>query len=624
MSIYQELLAEHRALQAQRADAPQSLDVQRVLRLIERAHQAGEQIGNPRQRDQLREILNVWRAFVFEQTGQYPPTQIKPFRPDRTTAGQAILAALWPWGILAVLGTLILAGAIWQIVQKESQIAPTQPPTEEVTSPTPTPTRTLTPTPPLPSVYLHPPVTELTVGHTARLDVVLRSARPLESIRLELRYDPNSVQVIDSDPAVDGVQIAGSPLLERVSVNQVQVDEGRVIFQANGSIPPAEQTVIASLLVRGVAAGGSALRFEALSLYDASGAVVDLLLPADGLLSVEAGPTPTATPLPPTPQTPLPTPPPPPPIDPGNAESLQPRTELAVHRGAVLQLDFAPSGSLLASAGADGTVRLWSPQSGYQVGVLSGHTGWVQAVAFSPDSRWLASGGNDRLVRLWDAETLQLVAVFAGHEGFVLDLAFDPTGEILASAGGDGTVRLWDRVGGRELAVLRGHEGRVNAVAFDPTGRLLVSAGSDGTVRLWDTATGRPLRVLLVEAGTSIQSIALSPDGKQLATGSASGVIMLWDMGTLLAAGAESAGERLGEHPGGVRSLAFSSNGSVLASGGADGSTLLWDVVSARPAGELVGQRGDVTGLTFNPDGQSLASADSAGVIIFWRLESGE
>lgn len=622
MSIYQELLAEHRALQAQRADAPESLDVQRVLRLIERAHQAGEQIGNPRQRDQLREILNVWRAFVFEQTGQYPPTQIKPFRLGRTTAGQAILAALWPWGVLAVLGILILAGMIWQIVQAGTQIAPTQAPTEETISPTPT--QTPTPTPLLPAVYLLPPVTELTVGHTARVDVVLRSARPLESVRLELRYDPNSVQVVDSDPAVDGVQIAGSPLLERVSVNQVQVDEGRVIFQASGSIPPAGETVIASLLVRGVAAGGSALRFEALSLYDASGAVADLVLPADGLLAVEAGPTPTATPSPPLTQTPVPTPPPPPPIDPGNAESLQPRAELAVHRGAVLQLDFAPSGALLASAGADGTVRLWSPQTGQQVGVLSGHTGWVQAVAFSPDSRWLASGGNDRLVRLWDAETLQLVAVFAGHEGFVLDLAFDPTGEILASAGGDGTVRLWDRLGGRELAVLRGHEGRVNAVAFDPTGRLLLSAGSDGTVRLWDTATGRLLRVLPVEQGESIQSIALSPDGKLLATGSASGAIVLWDMQALFAAGAEPTGERLGEHPGGVRSLSFSSNGSVLASGGADGSTLLWDVASARRVGELVGQRGDVTGLTFNPDGQSLASADSAGVIIFWRLEDSE
>jgi len=618
MSIYQELLAEHQALQAQRANAPESLDVQRVLRLIERAHQAGEQIGNPRQRDQLREILNLWRAFVFEQTGQYPPTQIRPFRPGRTTAGRAILAALWPWGVLVALALLILSGVIWQIIRSGTWIVPTLPPTEAPLTPTPT----LSPTPSPPAVYLLPSAVELTVGHTARIDIALRSARPLESVRLELRYDPNSVQVVDAEPALDGVQVAAGPTLDRVIVNQAQVDEGRVTFQASGSLPAAEETLIASLLLRGVAAGGSALRFEALSLYDANGAIAEIALPADGLIAVQAGPapTPTATPFPTS--TPAPTLQPPPPIEPGNAESLEPRTELAVHRGPVFQLAFAPSGALLASAGADSTVRLWSPQTEQQLAVLSGHSGWVRAVAFSPDSRWLASGGNDRLVRLWDVETLQLVAVFAGHEGFVLDLAFSPTGDIIASAGGEGTVRLWDRIGGGELAALRGHEGAVNAIAFDPGGRVLVSAGSDGTLRLWDVATGQLLRTLSAGPGASIQSIAISDDGAWLASGSSAGKIMLWDLRALLAAeGIEPAGERLGEHRGGVISLEFSRNGSVLASGGVDGSTLLWDVASRRRLGELVGQRGDVTDLTFNPDGQSLASSDSQGLIIFWRLE---
>lgn len=39
---------------------------------------------------------------------------------------------------------------------------------------------------------------------------------------------------------------------------------------------------------------------------------------------------------------------------------------------------------MLASAGTDGTVRLWDPASRKQLGRLNGHTGAVLAVAFSP------------------------------------------------------------------------------------------------------------------------------------------------------------------------------------------------------------------------------------------------
>jgi WD40 repeat protein len=62
--------------------------------------------------------------------------------------------------------------------------------------------------------------------------------------------------------------------------------------------------------------------------------------------------------------------------------------------------------ALLASAGADNTVRLWDPASGRAVGPpLTGHTDQVRAVivAESDDgSTVLVSGGQDGTVRLWD------------------------------------------------------------------------------------------------------------------------------------------------------------------------------------------------------------------------------
>jgi WD40 repeat protein len=59
---------------------------------------------------------------------------------------------------------------------------------------------------------------------------------------------------------------------------------------------------------------------------------------------------------------------------------------------------------LLASAGADETVRLWDPASGASERVLHGHTGGVNAVcAVRVGQReLLASASNDRTVRLWN------------------------------------------------------------------------------------------------------------------------------------------------------------------------------------------------------------------------------
>ncbi|MEK8103919.1 hypothetical protein NKG94_00315 [Micromonospora sp. M12] len=59
---------------------------------------------------------------------------------------------------------------------------------------------------------------------------------------------------------------------------------------------------------------------------------------------------------------------------------------------------------ILATADADGTLRLWDMVSGQSRAVLIGHTSEVTAMLFSPDGSTLASADENGTMRWWTSQ----------------------------------------------------------------------------------------------------------------------------------------------------------------------------------------------------------------------------
>ena len=111
------------------------------------------------------------------------------------------------------------------------------------------------------------------------------------------------------------------------------------------------------------------------------------------------------------------------------------------------------------------------------------------SVAFSPDGERLASAGGDGTVKIWNSRTGELIQKFDAHTGFACSVAFHPDGKHLASVGADKQVKVWDLATGKPLFTEPCDAvhvyGTAYAVAFSPDGDK-VAAGSDGAVKVWD------------------------------------------------------------------------------------------------------------------------------------------
>lgn len=279
---------------------------------------------------------------------------------------------------------------------------------------------------------------------------------------------------------------------------------------------------------------------------------------------------------------------------------------------------YHPDGDRLATASADGTVRVFDVVGERAAVECRGHAAAVSSVQFHPDGNRLATGSFDHTAAIWDAESGQLRHRLQGHRGAVMSVAFSPDRTVLATGGIDRTIRLWDIATGRHLATLTGHRSWVNSLAFHPRNEWLASGGSDGAILLWSTKTNELLHT--IEASNAeVRSIAVSPTGEHLLAGIRYGIAKLW---TTADRREQLSLVGQGDHC----AVAFSPDGKQFAVSEGDWNRGGLVRIHDTATGDIVARKqhtGEVLSIAFSPQQAgrpSLAAAAADKTVRLWRI----
>ncbi|KAI8612580.1 WD40-repeat-containing domain protein [Chytriomyces sp. MP71] len=300
--------------------------------------------------------------------------------------------------------------------------------------------------------------------------------------------------------------------------------------------------------------------------------------------------------------------------------STTPTLILSGHRLAITSLAFHPLYNTIATGAEDASIFLFdvdsysdsSPGLSHAVKTLKGHTKGVNCVVFQEgfgSGSLLASASSDLSIKLWDTAhpSTPCIRTLYGHNDSVSSIAFVPTAaipgaqELLVSCSRDGTLKVWQVDTGLCLRTMdEVHSGEwVRMVAVSADGTMVASCSNDQTVAICDLSSGSILKRFMghthvVECVTFAPELAVKTIRNTVGGGSASN-------------------KRTSEPP----------MGQYLVSGSRDKTIRIWDTVSGECVMILTGHENWVRAITFHPSGTHLLSTGDDKTLRIWDLRTG-
>lgn len=211
------------------------------------------------------------------------------------------------------------------------------------------------------------------------------------------------------------------------------------------------------------------------------------------------------------------------------SEDTSPRINIVLlrtlkpHTTPVITASIDNTGTLIATGGADGVIKVCDIRGGYITHTFRGHAGVVSALHFYEATNAESANSlkaNKKKRSISDLQNDQRIA--NGHDTTSLFR--------LASGSEDGKIRVWDLAKRKSIAVLDSHVSVVRSLEYSAIQNVLVSAGRDKTVIIWDAQTWKSRKVIPVLE--TIEAAGFLKQGANVFTGGENGRVRIWDIET--------------------------------------------------------------------------------------------
>ncbi|KAK1429195.1 hypothetical protein QVD17_11400 [Tagetes erecta] len=238
------------------------------------------------------------------------------------------------------------------------------------------------------------------------------------------------------------------------------------------------------------------------------------------------------------------------------------------HTADVVDLNWSPDDSTLASGSLDNTIHIWDVSNGICTAVLRGHSSLVKGVTWDPIGSFIASQSDDKTVIIWRTSDWSLAHRTDGHwtkslgSTFFRRLGWSPCGHFITTTHGFQKPRhsapVLERGEWSATFDFLGHNAPIIVVKFNhsmfkrnPTNtqeakgasagwangssknsgkeaqpyNVIAIGSQDRTITVWTTASARPLFVAKHFFSQSVVDLSWSPDGYSLFACSLDGTV---------------------------------------------------------------------------------------------------